>query len=695
MIPQLLMMKVTSRRWRLDKARLYRHFLAALEGPFEAFVRSDAVNAYLQMIGPPVTRVVWQGGERYEFLVVSGYEADRGQWGTLCGSTLRFGAVSVEVTVQFLQTPSTRTKQSGLNTTGKEISAVLTPNFFYGQNYQGEELEYRMALVKGANSFHLHPVAFRRTAGGIVAAVLEDLCVIHVGIDFDVQTATRLGAAKVAELTTYQQFLACFWNIDDYLRKQNPAFASDYDIDVWRAVEPFSPRIVEQMCDRLLRRRPAWIIMTLEDRVVARAKAYFERQVDEGQRAFLDSLSARERAEYERKYSERVVAVQNILGILSRYFPLFADPFTLSGQYLRAQSAAWYEALVQDLCHLITKSRDYRVRFDPIPLLMKLYPPFLPELLRAFEPDLDPFTHFLCRSLPRSKVDLTDMKDLLLQHGFDLLPSAIGLIHPKTDQYRPSPAIPRARSALSFLRYVLERYPHALSPLQICQTLENIFSNNRLIDNIVAREVHEFYRLATQNHPQCMSMTRALLLDQFKRWVYITPRKSREELYNIYYLLNSQLASGTIVQLAQTLLLIVLEADSTLFPEILPLLQHELPQVRLNVLLLLITLSKKVPHDLLPPSLEDSLILLFTDKEQNIREMALAFYVALEKLARPFSEKVLLPRDLASRIEAIDPTFYRHVLRYFRTPRIPEHPSRISRKPREPPQDARYPRYYS
>lgn len=206
----------------------YEAFLEALEGPFEEFVKSDEVNKYLLTLGDLVESEVTKDGVAYKFLIVSGYEKERGNWGTSYNNQIRFGGKEIPVE-------------------GLEEPMVITPNFFYGRNGKGEEVEYRMGLIKNEEGISLYPVILKNREKSIQAVILGDLCVRHVGLFIDSQTAEQLGTPKVEQLTAYQQFLTTFWNIDDYVRKQNPQFQSDYDISVWDAVEAFSGRIVDQM----------------------------------------------------------------------------------------------------------------------------------------------------------------------------------------------------------------------------------------------------------------------------------------------------------------------------------------------------------------------------------------------------------------------------------------------------------------
>ena len=121
----------------------YEAFLKELEGPFEEFVKSDAVNEYLQTIGPMVKSVVMQDGVPHEFLVVSGYEGERGNWGTAYDNKIRFGKRTISVE-------------------GLENPMVITPNFFFGLNERDEEVEYRMGLKKQSGNIKLFPFILKK-----------------------------------------------------------------------------------------------------------------------------------------------------------------------------------------------------------------------------------------------------------------------------------------------------------------------------------------------------------------------------------------------------------------------------------------------------------------------------------------------------------------------------------------------------
>lgn len=244
---------------------LYQHFLKLLERDFGEFVQSRRVNLYLQTIGPEIEGEDLQNGILYNFIIVSGYEEERGHWATAINNKLRFGDEIIDCN-------------------GLPDPIILTPNFFYGRNTIGDEIEYRLGLIKTKNRVKICPIILRNAQEGIQAKVLPDLCVIYTGIFIDTETAKQLGTQKTIELTTYQEFLTSFWNIDDYLRKQNPNFHSDFDIELWQGIEVFSGRIITQMLDTIMytcQLNPDWLIEKARDFYCYRLISFVERSLDE------------------------------------------------------------------------------------------------------------------------------------------------------------------------------------------------------------------------------------------------------------------------------------------------------------------------------------------------------------------------------------------------------------------------------
>ena len=211
---------------------IYEKFLRVLEDSFERFVQDENVNTYLQTVGAAVTTTTVQDGVVQDYIIVSGYESERGHWATVYKNEIRWGEQSFPVS-------------------SIENPMVLTPKFFYGPNHKNEMVAYRLGLVKGKANVNVFPVLLRRTAQGFEGKVLDDLCVIHTGLLIDPRTAEVIGRKRVESIKAHQLFLSCFWNIDDYLRKQNPQFYSDFDVDFWFAVEAFSERIVIQMLSNI------------------------------------------------------------------------------------------------------------------------------------------------------------------------------------------------------------------------------------------------------------------------------------------------------------------------------------------------------------------------------------------------------------------------------------------------------------
>ena len=225
--------------------------MKALEGPFEEFVKSDVVNEYLQTIGPPVKDKLIEDGVPHNYLIISGYEEERGNWAACYDNKIRFG--NEISTVE-----------------GLKIPMVLTPRFFYGKNINGEDLEYRIGLVKGegGDSFVLYPILLLKSGERFQAKILEVFCVLHQGIyirfDWDQELRTR----EKKEIYGYYQFLSCFWNIDDFLRKQNVNFKSDLGGSNWKDVELFSGRIIDQMLQKITTyciKDPAFLILDMKE----------------------------------------------------------------------------------------------------------------------------------------------------------------------------------------------------------------------------------------------------------------------------------------------------------------------------------------------------------------------------------------------------------------------------------------------
>ncbi|MFX1294221.1 MAG: hypothetical protein ACFFD2_05105 [Promethearchaeota archaeon] len=252
---------------------MYQHFLKALKGSFENFVQSNEVNTYLQTIGGEIKTEILQDGILYEFIVISGYEEERGNWATAYNNQIRFG-------------------NEVISAQGLDQLMILTPNLFYGKNQKGEEIEYRVGLIKTESKLRVLPVVLKKAKDDntVQAQILSDLCVIHRGVSIDPKTAQQLDREQIAELTAYQKFITCFWNLDDYLRKQNLNFFSDYDIDIWQAVEVFSGRIIDQMLGKIseyfisnrLTSNPNWIISQAEIFYQQKLILWIERCLDEG-----------------------------------------------------------------------------------------------------------------------------------------------------------------------------------------------------------------------------------------------------------------------------------------------------------------------------------------------------------------------------------------------------------------------------
>lgn len=225
----------------------YAYLVRCLEAPFERFVRDPRVTAYLDSIGTDVLRRGVSTGFPREVVVVTGYEPERGTWAACSDHQIRFGPETIPVR-------------------GLVKPLVLSPNLFYGTNRAGFPVEYRLGLYPGFHRLHVYPVVVREDAEGFHGKVLPDLCVIHQGIQVDARTGREVSGFRAARLLSSRQFLTCLWNLDDYLRKQNPHFEGEFP-DVWRAVETFSGRIVNQVLLSIAfncRADPRWYLPAAE-----------------------------------------------------------------------------------------------------------------------------------------------------------------------------------------------------------------------------------------------------------------------------------------------------------------------------------------------------------------------------------------------------------------------------------------------
>jgi len=213
----------------------YSHFIKMLNRPFDDFLKDKIVNNYLYNVGKPVIE---------DEVIISGYEIKRGHWGCYFNGKIRFCNEFINI--------------NGLNS-----PMVLTPNFFIGQNILGEKIVYRLGIIKTKLKIRLFPVIIRNRNSQLEAKSLDDLCIQFVGKFIDEKAAYKLDVIKIYKINVNSEFLTCFWNIDDYLRKLNPNFYSDKNLDIWNAVETFSGRIIDQMLHRIIdyfKNEPDWLI---------------------------------------------------------------------------------------------------------------------------------------------------------------------------------------------------------------------------------------------------------------------------------------------------------------------------------------------------------------------------------------------------------------------------------------------------
>jgi hypothetical protein len=214
---------------------LYNHFKKELEKPFENFLRDDMVNEYLYDLGEPVID---------DEIVISGYEIERGHWGTIYDNKVRFGK-NIE------------------DLSGLKGNFIISPNIFYGENKNGEKLVYRLGLEKKKNKIKLYPIVIRAQENSLEGRILEDLCVIFTSKIIDKENLEEIDEKNIKKISTNHQFLICFFNLDDYIRKLNPKFHSDSYFKIWMSVETFSTRIIDQILYKIIEEfkdKPEWMI---------------------------------------------------------------------------------------------------------------------------------------------------------------------------------------------------------------------------------------------------------------------------------------------------------------------------------------------------------------------------------------------------------------------------------------------------
>jgi hypothetical protein len=305
-----------------------------LEKDFDQFVRDDRVNEYLQTVGPAIFKEFIDAyGFPGKSLLVSGYEPWRENWATAYKGQVRFGSEIHEV--------------DGINR-----PLILTPNVFSGKNTQGEDVKYCLGLSKGEKEVHVFPVMIKETGDDRhQAEILSDLCVIHNGVHIDAETAEKLGQENINQITNSQRFTACFWNIDDYIRKQNPEFKAR-DAEVWEAVEAFSGRIIDQMLHNISehsQKKPEWMIPKAEELLIknlaARIKNCFHKtnEIKENQLVYETANLC--------SYSSRFRNYQPLFELLetgSNILPSIIKNFKSPGKEVRQEALEAYQAVVKN-----------------------------------------------------------------------------------------------------------------------------------------------------------------------------------------------------------------------------------------------------------------------------------------------------------------------------------------------------------
>jgi hypothetical protein len=237
----------------------------ALENPFEKFIEDPGVNACLQIVSSEIRKEVLRMGIRKELTILSGYEKERGDWATAYDNLIRFGEETIPV--------------QGIN---KHM--LLTPNFFYGRNSEGEEVEYRVGLVKEEEEVHIYPIVLGKTQDQKIQVKSLEPYVIHNGID-----------PQTPKQSSYQMFLGCFENIDIYLRKQSPEFHSDVDIEINESVGVFVSRIINDMLWKIVevsKEDPNWMIPQSESKYIGKLISSVEESMDGSRRKIMAAVKS-------------------------------------------------------------------------------------------------------------------------------------------------------------------------------------------------------------------------------------------------------------------------------------------------------------------------------------------------------------------------------------------------------------------
>ncbi len=610
----------------------YEYFLEVLEESFEKFVKSDEVNAYLQIIGPEIKTELLQYGILTEFTVISGYEEGRGNWATVYENQLRFGK-----------------KIYSIN--GLERSMVLTPNFFYGRNHKGEKIEYRLGLIKEETKLKVLPVLLRKVGEKIEVQVLNDLCVVHRGIAIDPESAKQLNQIEISKITSYQEFLACFWNIDDYLRKQNLAFYSDFEVDVWKAVETFSGRIVDQMLGSIINQfscNPDWLISQAKERYITSLINWIEKCFDEG-----NDISE----------NQVLVLVKNLCSFMNRFgdyeplqqlFKMDLDliPYLIknmdhleseaSGEAIRAFQVALSEpelftGHLSTIIQLLTQENVY-IRNIALETVQKIFENTAEKIEQPIINEIFDLISNSYTSVHRATIELC--KSVFLYTPHLLNQSQFNIIFNLLSNEDPS-----IRSkALEIYKIVIENLPKFIDEMGIQKIQELLLdeSNNVQIAALKAYKAafKKFHLIDCSPFMNCvlssleqMSFQKTEILNAYTKLVVNTPNAINEiEIKKLLILLSSPDTEIRVSVLKIIALLLqrmpeIIER-SGLNKCLISSLKHGHKKVRqasLNVLKMAI----RQRPDLIEPDVISELITLFSDFDKNVRKRAIKIYTIL------------------------------------------------------------------
>lgn len=537
----------------------YDFFLRALEGSFEDFVKSDRVNSYLNTIGSEVKTQMLLNGIQTEFVIISGYEEERGSWATSYNQQIRFGDIIFPV--------------EGLNQ-----PIVLTPNLFYGKNQSGDEIEYRLGLNRDTHQLQVFPVVLKRDNQKLEGHILSDLCVIHRGIDIDSKTAQLLGR-NVVELTTYQQFLTCFWNLDDYLRKQNPKFYSDYDIAIWQAVEVFSGRIIDQMLRRIadyfINNRNfnsvEWLIPQAEQIYWEGLLTWIERSLDE------ETVISKNQTLYlVKNLCSYICRFQNYepLEVLSKrgknILPFVLENFDSSNSEVLSEAQIVFE--------YATRTLDLFTKEDALKIL---------EMLHAAELPLKTMIIF----------DLIiDKTPSIIEYAIQQIMTVINI-----------PDHPERVLAFEAFKIFLSRTPEFINQDDFLQIMSFLSDHKPAISNVVI----EVFKIVSKQIPQFTASSIPIILNTFQH--------------------KDQIARQAALEVYETLLINQTKLIHKLLPDIHKMFHNTIEYIRVSALKVYIKTLNYNPQ-LIDQTVVNNLIESLSDQIWDIRFIALkAIGLVIEK----------------------------------------------------------------